>query len=795
MKANYFLRYANACIRSLTSALSNGIRRSAKTKQFLRKSKNASLTLLLSLITLSPVMAGVNYQQKADELLPVDCLLPGAIRKLGGRMTYITQRRPVKTTGVDCEIRGGEYVLYDRASYNTALAIWMPMAESGDPKAQNLVGEIYEKGLGVLPNYLLAAQWYQKAAEQDYSSAQTNLGQLYERGLGVKYDKEKALAWYRKSANIKGKVLKFVSFDYSDEKIAAMEQTINDNAKQSTVQKQRIQHLAQQLDDSNSQKQRAELQLAENQQAVTAEKTKVEKQRKQLETYQSEVAQLRTEMKQQLAAQQAEQSAKPQVSKPSKSKTPEQTAAATDTGFTMPKIVLQFDKKKLAKLRKQLGKTETKLAKLSDQLSTNESELAQRELTLKKKDLQLAELSASYQKIQKDLSSSQSQLGNELAKDTGNTQMLAVNTAPIIEIIEPPLLATRGNDMIIKTRSGTDQRTIIGQVKSSSPLLEVLVNDKAVKVDSKGLFQHRVPLTRSITNVKIVAIDTQGLRADTQFKLELETATPQNLYANGEKSNNPAAPAKIPNVDFGNYHALVIGNSQYSSLPDLDTTIADADAMTDILTDRYGFKVTKLIDATRYDILSALNDLRSKLTEDDNLLIYYAGHGELDEVNSRGHWLPVDAEESSSANWISNIAITDILNAMSVRKVLVVSDSCYSGSMTRSTLARLDAGRSEGAWKNWLKLVAEKRSRLSFSSGGLAPVLDGGGGKHSIFAKALLDALESNNAVIEGRQLHTQVAQAVSYAASAAQFEQAPQYAPIRFAGHESGDFLFVPRR
>ena len=92
-------------------------------------------------------------------------------------------------------------------------------------------------------------------------------------------------------------------------------------------------------------------------------------------------------------------------------------------------------------------------------------------------------------------------------------------------------------------------------------------------------------------------------------------------------------------------------------------------------------------------------------------------------------------------------------------------------------------------------MIAEKRSRISFSSGGLAPVLDGGGGKHSIFAKALLDVLENNKTVLEGKQIHGQVAQAVNYAAAAAQFDQAPQYAPIRFAGHESGDFLFVPKK
>ena len=45
----------------------------------------------------------------ADGLLVIDCLLPGQVRRLGSQLTYLTPRRPVKTSARDCEIRGGEY--------------------------------------------------------------------------------------------------------------------------------------------------------------------------------------------------------------------------------------------------------------------------------------------------------------------------------------------------------------------------------------------------------------------------------------------------------------------------------------------------------------------------------------------------------------------------------------------------------------------------------------------------------------------------------------------------------------
>ena len=108
----------------------------------------------------------------AGEFLVVDCLLPGQVRKLGSSMTYLSPRRATRTSAVDCEIRGGEYVAYDRADYSTALKVWLPKAQEGDPEAMTNVGEIYEKGLGLAPDYEVAAFWYNKAAEQGNADAQ-----------------------------------------------------------------------------------------------------------------------------------------------------------------------------------------------------------------------------------------------------------------------------------------------------------------------------------------------------------------------------------------------------------------------------------------------------------------------------------------------------------------------------------------------------------------------------------------------------------------------------------------------
>jgi hypothetical protein len=139
---------------------------------------------------------------QAEDLNVVDCLLPGKMRRMGSTINWVTRPRPVKQTATDCEILGGQYILFDRSNPDTALSVWKSAAEAGDPTAQTYVGEIYARGLGRERDYGTAALWYRKAADQGYPRAQLLLGTLYEKGLGVERDPVKALDLYRKAAGL-----------------------------------------------------------------------------------------------------------------------------------------------------------------------------------------------------------------------------------------------------------------------------------------------------------------------------------------------------------------------------------------------------------------------------------------------------------------------------------------------------------------------------------------------------------------------------------------------------------------
>ena len=248
-------------------------------------------------------------------------------------------------------------------------------------------------------------------------------------------------------------------------------------------------------------------------------------------------------------------------------------------------------------------------------------------------------------------------------------------------------------------------------------------------------------------------------------------------------------------LEFGRYFALVIGNQQYSKIEPLQTPRNDAVNIADLLRDKYGFTVTMLLDATNIEVMEAINDLNQILTDEDNLLIYYAGHGERIQAGEllSGYWLPVNADAPPRDTfWVSNEFVTGHLARLSARRVLVMADSCYAGLLSSSPgyLMLRDAPQYDA---EFLRYKLPKRSRLLLSSGGDRPVLDEGAPSHSVFAATVLDTLRDNERILSGPQLFQAIDGKIRERAADVGFEQRAEYKAIKGAGHEVGDFFFVP--
>jgi uncharacterized caspase-like protein len=215
---------------------------------------------------------------------------------------------------------------------------------------------------------------------------------------------------------------------------------------------------------------------------------------------------------------------------------------------------------------------------------------------------------------------------------------------------------------------------------------------------------------------------------------------------------------------WGDFYALIVGINDYQEWNPLQTAVKDATALKEILVDRYGFAEDRVVlltdkEASRGRIVQALRNLAAGLKKTDNLLIYYAGHGQVDDLTGDGYWIPAEGKLKDTTTWVSHSTVKSILSSESVRakNVVLVADACYSGTLLREGPSTLAVDR--GDYVDKLRAAAAKPSRQVITSGGMEPVADGGKDGHSLFAYYFLKALKENDReVIDLENLfHTRV--------------------------------------
>ena len=224
--------------------------------------------------------------------------------------------------------------------------------------------------------------------------------------------------------------------------------------------------------------------------------------------------------------------------------------------------------------------------------------------------------------------------------------------------------------------------------------------------------------------------------------------------------------------------ALLIGVQDYAEpIPDLVTPVGDVEAIGALFESKLGYETRVLKNPGKAEIVAALQTLVDELGERDSVVVMYAGHGYVLESSGVGYWLAADARTDSAEQWISNTSISEALNAIQSNNVMLIADSCYSGTL-------LSGEHEAGGVRVKLsrEQLRDKRSVVILSSGGEEPVQDAGGDGHSVFARQLISVLESMRADSVGSELYEQVKSRIAELAP-----QVPQYGGVISAGHELG--------
>lgn len=245
------------------------------------------------------------------------------------------------------------------------------------------------------------------------------------------------------------------------------------------------------------------------------------------------------------------------------------------------------------------------------------------------------------------------------------------------------------------------------------------------------------------------------------------------------RTKNQAQPA-------GRTFFLGIGVNTYEHWNTLSNAVGDVEAIVDLLQQEFGLETantTLLFDkeAGEDNIIHQLERLAYQVEKEDSLLIYYAGHGHLDE-HKNGFWIPADGPRDRKNRWIRNSTlINDYVAKIKSLHTLLIADSCYSGSLFSSTVR---AGQERA------QELMRLRSRWAICSG-RGVVTDGKPGERSPFAQSILDALgKTQQEYITAGWLLEQVAEQTR-----TNYDQLPDGGPLVGVGHERGQYVFQRKK
>jgi TPR repeat protein len=256
-------------------------------------------------------------------------------------------------------------------------------------------------------------------------------------------------------------------------------------------------------------------------------------------------------------------------------------------------------------------------------------------------------------------------------------------------------------------------------------------------------------------------------------------------------------PQKVQFRPYKAVHVLTIGINKYNSTgyAELRAAEADAIAVAGAFRDRYRFQVAEPLlgaKATKSAILKVLSQYQQTLSEDDALIVFFAGHGESVgiENNLHGFLIPVDArvdpnDKRDMKEWATQAIdmqeLGAIVNAMKSRHVLLMIDACYSGffgSRSGGISGRFDLDLLLSA-KSRLALTAGTKQQRAFEASGLA---------NSLFTTVLLENLTVSNA-FSARELALNVRKGVMNLSKGAMQPLLRELAPELY-----GEFVFIPQ-
>ncbi|MDP3521447.1 MAG: caspase family protein [Hydrogenophaga sp.] len=212
------------------------------------------------------------------------------------------------------------------------------------------------------------------------------------------------------------------------------------------------------------------------------------------------------------------------------------------------------------------------------------------------------------------------------------------------------------------------------------------------------------------------------------------------------RATTVSPPIASPAAASQAYHALVIGNADYSGRArDLLNPVRDAALMAQTLRN-LGFVVTQKTDMSRQDMRQAVEKFGLGLPKDSVALVYYAGHGV--QVQGKNYLMPVDTPmDREQSVPLNAYALSTLLEHLSLSKSalnIVVMDACRNNPFEPEKPVRYRNWRVEG----WAPVQSPRGTLIAYSTAPGELAADGSG-ENSLYTRTLADALKQPGLPLE----------------------------------------------
>lgn len=319
----------------------------------------------------------------------------------------------------------------------------------------------------------------------------------------------------------------------------------------------------------------------------------------------------------------------------------------------------------------------------------------------------------------------------------------------------------RTNDINLNFKNPSTVTTTLPVITWKTPRLEY-TNSQSDQLTIEATVTSDV----EIKSVKILIGDGTTSRGEKPFDLEspreMKISQPIHLQdgqnvlelvaenINGGKVSSTRtilvgkdALASAVSIDRKDY-ALLFATDQYDNWNDLVNPIDDARSIAKILKEQYGFETEIVENPNVDDVFGKLKDYAErKYKPQDQLLIFFAGHGYFDETFGEGFVVAKNSlqNDKGKTSYISHSRLRQILNNMPTEHIFLAMDVCFGGTFDPVIAASRGEAETETNDNEFLVRKLSQRTRKYLTSGGKEYVSDGVPGKHSPFSLKLLQAL------------------------------------------------------